>query len=397
MKKIHIVIVVLLLANVVVGIWRLNSDKNSFNIIEQKQEVNIKSPHTVDIEPGGDTGSIKKEDYPGLSATDLVDDIAIGWNLGNALECYTSDSNKSLVDQYGDERIAKIETCWGSPQTSQDVIVAVKSAGFDAVRVPVTYRNFLSQDGKIDQLWLERQKQIVDWIIEQDMYCIINIHHDTGERGILKAEQDNYDFYNEVFATVWTQIAEYYIDYDEHLIFEGFNELINDEGDWHNPSKEELQVVNDYNQLFVDTVRATGGYNSYRALICNTYAASSGEVAINGFIVPNDSIPDRIIVSVHNYENIDGFEKAMKRLDRAFVSKGIPCIVGEMGTKPNPKREKYATDTVLTAKKYGIPCFWWDDVGISDEADDFYNYALMNRRNAKWIFIDVVDALMSTK
>jgi endoglucanase len=180
------------------------------------------------------------------------------------------------------------------------------------------------------------------------------------------------------------------------LIFEGFNEMLDEEHHWAQAFSEEYETVNEYNQLFVDTVRHSNGFNPYRCLIVNTYAANSSWTTIEAMRLPEDSMGDRLIVSVHSYENAKSFAKAMKHLYDRFVSNGIPCIVGEMGHVNKNGREKYARETIKAARDNGIPCIWWDDVGVADKPEKVYNYALMNRRTATWYFEDLLEIMMES-
>lgn len=332
--------------------------------------------------------------YTGISSTELVSNIRAGWNLGNALECCVGKAYNEF-NVSGNDKVAQIETSWGSPRTTKAVISAVKSAGFNAVRVPVTYRNFINSNGIIDYAWLARIKEIVDWVIEEDMYCIINIHHDTGAGAWLQAEEANFEANKELVAKLWTQIADFFEEYDEHLVFEGFNELISEEKTWDWANEDEYAAVNKYNQLFVDTVRNTNGFNKYRCLIVNTYAAKANDQALSLFVVPTDTVDNRLIVSAHVYDGAESFHACMDRMNEYFVSQGVPCIIGEMGQQASAgNRTGYAYDVISYANSYGIKCFWWDDVGVASDASGVYNYALMNRRTGEWYFPDMIQSIM---
>ena len=184
------------------------------------------------------------------TAVELVEDMGLGWNLGNALDS-TNTWDSSLTP-------SKIETAWGNVVTTENMIKEVKKAGFNTVRIPVTWwdmtgksgaANMNSFDGTVGDAYLARVKEVVDYCIDNDMYAVINTHHDEDwEKDTSKIG---------TFEKLWTQIATYFEGYDEHLVFEGMNEV--------NFSTSDAMT---YNQAFVDTVRATGGNNKDRLLIC---------------------------------------------------------------------------------------------------------------------------------
>ena len=202
---------------------------------------------------------------------EAVEKMKIGWNLGNTLDTCNN------IEFYGNPNSTPYdyEMSWGNPITTEEMIKTVKSAGFEAVRIPVTWYEHLDENNNIDEQWMARVNEIVDYVINEGMYCIINVHHDTGTDGWLKASYTDFDSKSERFVKIWEQISARFKNYDEKLIFEGFNEMLNDNGDWSNPGDDAFEVLNYFNQLFVDTVRESGGNNEYRNLIVATYACSS--------------------------------------------------------------------------------------------------------------------------
>ena len=195
---------------------------------------------------------------------------------------------------------------------------------------------------------------------------------------------------------LWTQIATHFKNYDNRLIYEGFNEVLNNDNKWSYAGQESYTAMNILNQAFVDAVRACGGYNETRCLIVNTYAASAEANVMNGFVLPQDSVTDRLIVGIHNYQT-SGISKMFSTINDTFVSKGIPVIIGEFGI-PNYKsmseRYTYIEDVISNAKNYGIPCLWWDDSQTCTDANSVKNYALINRRSLTWYFKDLADYMV---
>lgn len=338
------------------------------------------------------------------SAEKAVGNIKAGWNLGNAL-----DSNGAWIKQYSSGAPSDYETAWGNPVTTRELISAVKKAGFNAVRVPVTWAEHIDGSGNIDKEWLDRVQEVVDYVISQDLYCVLDVHHDAGSEGWLKASESSYKSNSDKFAGLWKNIAERFRDYGEKLIFEGYNEILDSSGSWNDAKqKDAYQSANDFNQLFVDTVRKTGGNNAERNLMVQVYSGSVTEKSLAGFVLPKDTAKDHLIIQVHNYDP-QGFtfsdaawttmtdkwgtdedkaymDEQMARLSEFSKLQGAPLAVGEFGAdfkNNDSSRKAYAGHFVSEAAKYGIKCFWWDTGGM----------ALFDRKSCTVTHPDVVKAL----
>lgn len=347
------------------------------------------------------------------SATDAVKNMGVGWNLGNTLDA----NNQSIADfsnaGYWGQQGLDSETCWGQPKTTRELIHMMKEAGFGAIRVPVTWYNHMNANYEVDGQWMARVKEIVDYVIDEGLYCIINVHHDTGADSYdgngklngyhwLKADADNYSENNVIYAALWAQIALTFKDYDQRLLFEGFNEMLDANSCWNYPTwsangqydedaaKKAYQTINGYNSLFVSTVRITGGNNSERNLIINPYAAASGgewgnnkhpQEPLETLELPED--PGHLIVEVHSYPNItSGISSAKSGLDWTFNNLNekiikrlnVPLIVGEWGTSNVDNGSDYVNrrETMIAfcdyfvkkAMEYDIATFYW--MGLSD-------------------------------
>ena len=359
----------------------------------------------------------------------ILEDMGLGWNLGNSLDA----TGGSGLDT---------ETSWSNPKTTQALIDKVKSLGFNTVRVPVSWGKHVSGDNyTIDSAWLARVKEVVDYCYKNDMYVILNIHHDTKSSASASGagyypRSSAYSSSEKFVTSVWSQAAEYFKDYDYHLIFETLNEprLIGTRYEWwfdkwSIPSevKDAIDCINKLNQKAVDTIRNTGSNNKGRLIMCPGYDASIDGATVSGFKLPTDisGNKNRIAVSVHAYSpynfamNIDTSNGAtstyssyikdelknlFSTLKSNFRDKGIPVVIGEFGStdKNNTaERVKWATDYTALAKKNKIPCVLWDNNafavynGSSIVLNSEY-HGYINRKNntvtspAK----DVIEALM---
>lgn len=337
------------------------------------------------------------------SATAAVKNMGVGWNLGNTLDA--NDASKSSWTTTADH-----ETCWGQPVTKCELIKMMKEAGFGAIRVPVTWYQEMDSEGKVKDAWMKRVKEVVDYVIGEGLYCILNVHHDTGAdngsfKSWIKADEANYTQNKSKFEYLWKQIAETFKDYDQHLLFGSYNEMLDAKSCWNYPTsvgsfdadyaKKSLEAVNNYAQSFVDAVRNTGGNNAIRNLVVNTYAASPGgnwstnaNLPVEQFKLPTDKVSKHLIVEVHSYPNIsNGFSKEITYLDWLFSNINdklitrlkVPVVIGEWGSS-NVDAGTGKTDYdvrksdffsfvdywVKKAKELDIATFYW--MGLSDGA-----------------------------
>ena len=120
---------------------------------------------------------------------------------------------------------------------------------------------------------MKRVHEVVDYVIDEGLYCIINTHHD----GWVCATERMYNKFSPRFESLWTQIATEFSDYDERLVFASMNEVIDEEDKWNAQPKSTFEYINKWNQLFVDTVRATGGNNAKRNLIVSPRGCSGSD------------------------------------------------------------------------------------------------------------------------
>ncbi|MCL2224135.1 MAG: glycoside hydrolase family 5 protein [Defluviitaleaceae bacterium] len=361
------------------------------------------------------------EPSPWYDAAEMVAQMRVGWNLGNSLDAHPHGN----VLQF-DRPVSTHETMWGNPVTTQENIQTIAAAGFDVLRVPVTwYARMVSGDDNytIRQDWMDRVIEVVNWGLDEGMFVIVNTHHDEHIFGVLDEELEESKI---VIARLWEQIGYVFRDYTHMLIFEGLNEprTIGSPAEWNGGTPEERNNVNILNQVFVDTVRAIGGNNTNRMLMVPTYAASASNRAIQDFVLPQDPTNDvnKLIVSLHMYEpynfaltlsptmrtgwttqNNDDTGPIVWGLDRAynhFVSQGIPVIMGEMGALNRDNANSRAQWTyfyVSEAMAREIVCVWWDNgrIGTSLSQADGDHFGIFNRRTNEFPFPEIIDALMN--
>ncbi len=376
---------------VMLGYWWSKNDSINLKNVTVKYSTGSApvADDSADIESQAVSNDTVNASEGGTSTKEIVENMKIGWNLGNTLDSHD-------FKDYTDDG----ETAWGNPKTTKQMIDAVKTAGFNTVRIPVTWADHLNGD-TIDEAWFSRVKEVVDYVIDNDMYAIINVRHDVDSWLIVSKAQES--TVKAKYVKIWEQIANKFKDYDEKLIFEGLNEprILGSANEWTCGTEEEREVINNLLAAFVDTVRKTGGNNKTRTLLVTGNAASTDETAIKAIKIPND---DHIAVSLHAYSpynfalNDNGtssftdadkaeLDKMFSLINSTFVSKGIPVIMTECGSlnKNNiSDRINHMKYYIGAAEKYGIPCCLWDNNVVDGES----NFGLLDRDNCTWYFKD---------
>ena len=362
---------------------------------------------TDDTDKPDDPGKPDSPDVtdPFESAAEAVLNMGAGWNLGNTLDSNSGDINNMWIEAWTARTPKDYETAWGQPETTRELIHMFKEAGFGVIRVPVTWYPHmgtitLHDQNKwnpatwtgttVDPVWMARVKEVVDYVIDEGMYCILNVHHDTGTNGWLRADQTVYNNTRQRFIILWQQIAERFKDYGPKLLFESFNEMLDASNYWNEPkSSTSYTYIDKYNQDFVNAVRGTGSNNAKRNLVINDYCASSVANAFAALTIPQDSAKDHIIAEFHSYspymfamyegagEVTTWSEAAQKEVQNQIKSiatlasaKGVPFIIGEYGAtaaRADVEIAKQVTCYVQTCKQYGGACFCW--MLLSDGAD----------------------------
>lgn len=333
------------------------------------------------------------------SATDAVKNMGLGWNLGNTLDANNGSGKDITAASYWGQQGIESETCWGQPYTKPELFKMMKEAGFGAIRVPITWYNHMDKDGNVDKAWMKRVHEVVDYVIDNGLYCIINVHHDTGADSDgfvhwIHADETIYNSTKEKYEFLWKQIAEEFKDYGNKLLFESYNEMLDAKSTWNAPGNTaSYKAINSYAQSFVDIVRATGGNNETRNLIVNTYAAANSEAPVKNLTLPKDPTKDRTIVEVHAYPNFFTWSSPAKlrtikevkndvdyiynTLKNNVISKGVPAIIGEWGSfgvDNGPGKTDYDLRKdmffefcdyfVKKGKENNVATFYW--MGLSD-------------------------------
>ncbi|WP_010248927.1 cellulase family glycosylhydrolase [Acetivibrio cellulolyticus] len=346
--------------------------------------------------------SVAKTGMRDITALELTKDMRLGWSLGNTMDAYYSAASGLAT-----------ETCWGNPKTTKAMIDKVKEAGFNTVRIPITWAGHFGSapNYTIDSAWLSRVEEIVNYVLDNDMYAIINLHHE--ENTWLVPTYANQEVATAQITKLWEQIATRFKDYSDYLIFEAMNEprVVGGSAEWTGGTAENRAVINSLSLAAVNTIRATGGNNEKRFLMVPTHAACSLTDAVNDLVIPNND--SKIIVSLHMYSpyyfamvsnstptwGTDSDKSSLSyELDAVynkFIKNGRAVVIGEFGSidKSNlSSRVTHAQYYAQEATKRGIPVCWWDNGYYGPGKDN--SYALLNRSSLTWYYPEIVQALV---
>lgn len=383
------------------------------------------------------------------TAHQAVANMHAGLHIGNTFESidfedewFSNDGvNPGWDENHQGRDLEVFEIAWGNPPVTKEYIAAIKNAGFDSVRLPTQMANHADKDANIYEPWLDRIQEVVDMILEQDMYCILNSGCDVW----LHPEKESFAENSGKYAKLWKQIAVRFKDYDEKLLFEGTNETYGEGTDengnyiqywsWQPEGADFIEWHNRINELFVDTVRATGGNNRCRNLVLTTFGANIGPEGPNGrtevfddFRLPDDKYDDHLLIDLHYYDPIGfcfpdkdiperatsewGSEDDIQLLERDFAymntlqeRTGAPIIIGEHGAvyKNNDDEiVEYLEAYLNQANKYGIAAFLFDPINAADGGTYIHwwdgstyrdqNYGVFNRSEGKVGWTEIADA-----
>lgn len=356
-----------------------------------------------------DNGQMRKN----LTATQLMEFMGQGWNLGNTLEaCGTKEATAGFT-------VSDFEGFWGNGKTTQTTMDGIHTYGVDSVRIPVAWSNMISEDGNytIDDSYFNRVEEVMNYALNNEMYVIINIHYDSdwwGQFG--DADEAVRAQAWTRYRSFWTQISERYKEYSDRLIFESANEELGDRlndnwvlQDTNNKTgiltlDEQYETLNQINQEFVNIVRASGGNNTYRQLLIAGYNTDVDMTCDNRFIMPTDTVEEngntKLSVSVHYYtpstycisesatnswgysdtwgtnEDIQQMHAQFEKMSK-FTDEGYGVIIGEYGVCNASKDgiPQFIKEVMTLGQEYGyVPVMW--DTGIwYDRENGIFKYS----------------------
>ena len=360
-------------------------------------------------------------------AWDVARKLGLGWNLGNQLDAH--------VDGMPDE------TCWGNGKATQQTFNKLAEAGITSVRIPVTWLGKVGEapDYPIDKTWLNRVMDVVTYAENAKLNVIINLHHDGADSQYwlsikrASASEEANDSIKAQLKAMWTQIAQKFKYKGEFLIFESMNEIHDGGWGWGdnlNDQGKQYAILNEWNQVFVDAVRAVGGENDDRFLGIPGYCTNA-DLTLKHLSLPEDEAEGRLMVAVHFYDpyeytlnakfsewghtgasgkketwgDEDNVKKVFGQLSEKYVAQGIPVYIGEMGCvhRGNERAEsfrKYYLEYVCkAAREYGMAPFYWDNgaKGAGRECSGLFDHATGEYLNNGKEIVEVMKKAVFTR
>ncbi len=333
------------------------------------------------VSESADKGAMREN----LTSAELVKDMGFGWNLGDTLDVCNADRNgDGRIDEHSDK---VDETLWGNPKATQELFNQLKADGVKSVRIPVTWRDHMGEapDYKVDEEWMDRVQEVVDYARNAGLYAIINIHHDGGGdpnfgAWVITTASSDYDAFIQKYKALWSQIAERFKDYSDYLVFESMNEV----GFDNLNRSDAFNLLNKINQDFVNIIRSSGGNNAKRHLLIAGYWTDIAQTCSSEYKMPEDP-ENRCILSVHYYtpyqfcitgqqatwgstSEINQMKNLVGRLNTTFVSKGTPVIIGEYAASGRDidSCALFIKTFNQFCHSYGIATFLWDNGGQID-------------------------------
>jgi endoglucanase len=313
------------------------------------------------------------EKFTDIDAWSAVPLMSPGINIGNTLD------NTTIW-----------ETGWGNPLITKEYVQALARLGFKTVRLPVAWDTF-SLDGQISPDKMARVSEVTHWITDAGMFCAINIHWDGGwiDSDVKEKYPDTFHTFSpeaeKKFRSYWTQISTFFAGKSEKVIFEALNEETSFAAS-DPPDEKAYATLTRVNQIFIDTVRKTGGNNDKRLLIVTGYSTDITKTCAKPYKMPTDTVSKKLFISVHYYTPYQfcgltadadwgkmmptwGTPSDIKELDKLFdrmmefsTRNDAPAFIGEFGVvieKEPASRARWITAVAKASiSRKMIPVYW---------------------------------------
>ncbi|MFF4253754.1 cellulase family glycosylhydrolase [Streptomyces sp. NPDC001663] len=331
--------------------------------------------------PGGTAQQARATVKVPAGAKDAVAAMQPSWNLGNTLD--------AIPD----------ETSWGNPKATRELFKTIRAQGFHSVRIPVTWSAHQSATAPytVDAAYLSRVKEVVDWAQAENLYVVLNVHHDSWQ-WVSKISTDH-DNVRARYDALWTQISATFRDEPRTLLFESINEPGFDNA----TAAQKTQFMNELNTSFHEIVRSSGGTNKGRLLVLTTQGGTPSQDLMDDLYTTISALHDsNLVATVHYYSyypfsvNVAGGTRydtaaqndltdAFARMHDTFVARGIPVYLGEYGLLAWPDHNhpdrvergealKYFEHLGYAARQAGVTTALWDPG----------TFAYLNRDTLKW-------------
>ncbi len=259
------------------------------------------------------------------------------------------DTLEVLIERFGEEKTEKIVKTFEDAFITEDDIRQIEKLGFNCVRVPFWYRNFMTEDLE----WLtenhdnNRGFQKLDWLISNcekyGVYVMLDLHgapggqsknHCTGKAG----RNELYENEEMMNATVelWCEIAKRYKDNKTVVAYDLLNEPQNNGGydgdySWAAESEDAVSRTNKAYDIL---------YKAIREIDKNHIISFEGVWSTTVLPDPNELGYENMLYQLHLYDSDKGMIRyRVKELKTARKDWGVAVVVGEYN---NHECEEYA-------------------------------------------------------
>lgn len=343
------------------------------------------------------TVSYEKVDANTLNSVEYAKAMGAGWNLGNQFDGEDTDLSKPDTG----------EEAWGNPKITRELIHSVKEQGYSNIRIPMTVdrRSTQGADGHwtIDANWLKRYKEVVDWAVDEGLYVMINVHHDSwiwlkNWNGDTSASE-----YTR-FTDYWKQLSQYFANDSGKICFETINEPQFAEG----TDEQKQTKLDTLNKAAYSIIRGTKG-NETRMIVIATMNTGAEDFKLEATqkFISNLNDP-YVMATVHYYsewvfsanlgktrfdETIFGdpsytprtaIDQLMNKLDAHFSANNIGVCIGEFGllaydsasddALQSGEELKYYEYVAYQANQHGYSYDFWDNGSGIDRTNPNYTW-----------------------
>lgn len=314
--------------------------------------------------------------------------MGFGWNLGNHFDSF----------RFAPDATPATAGYWDGATPTEELYKNLAAAGVKTVRIPVTWGDWegAAPDYTIDPAFMAVVRENVEWARDNGLVVILNMHHDEYWQDIYTAATNDSvcQAIGERIGRTWSQVAEEFKNEGNYLYLEVFNEIhakTPEMEDWdglwcRQEGNRAPEIINEWGEIAVRAIRATGEKNATRWIVLNGYAANPA-LTMDYLRIPEDEA-HRLMLSVHTYFPVDftlqdtretwgvGEEKEadeaaiiglFEQLRDKYTSQGIPVYLGEFGCDAHATEEgeacrlRYLTLVCEEAAKASIPVVLWDN------------------------------------
>lgn len=289
-----------------------------------------------------------------------------------------SDAIGVLESRFGRKKAEELITLYEDSFITDDDFAKIEALGFNCVRIPFWYRNFMNSSGNWftvrhdDNEGFKRLDKIIEQCAAHGLYVILDMHGCPGGQSMNQSTGvagKNKLYNNEknlsIMENLWVAIAERYKDNPVVAAYDIMNEPMNNGGytgtrAWQAGSGDAIRLTNNVYDRMIKAIRKTG--DSHVITV-------EGIWSIYNLPDPETMGWDNMMYQLHLYDvtkaNIDGRLKEMTELAREKYKTAI--LVGEYNNKEGQRYASGQYDEIgLNRVKWTYKAVnaWYDGWGL---------------------------------